>query len=180
MNFPRDRMHRLKSCLRDPLNCVTVSLQSRVQTRGSDRLASQKVPIERRLISSLWISRVANVVNKICRIRSAFDRTSNVPRCRRRIKRRRRRRRRGNRKCVPLQSGVWMDIKMVEEVEKMKKEDGIFLHGKNYNIDTVLGDTEESREIIRCTWPSINTLCEYRWREEIQWLVRYFLISSSD
>lgn len=49
-----------------------------------------------------------------------------------------------------------MDIKMVEEVEKMKKEDGIFLHGKNYNIDTVLGDTEESREIIRCTWPSIN------------------------
>lgn len=67
-------MHRLKSCLRDPLNCVTVSLQSRVQTRGSDRPASQKVPIERRLISSLWISRVANVVNKICRIRSAFDR----------------------------------------------------------------------------------------------------------
>ena len=66
------------------------------------------------------------------------------------------------------------------QTEYISLEDGIFLHGKNYNIDTVLGDTEESREIIRCTWPSINTLCEYRWREEIQWLVRYFLISSSD
>lgn len=151
----------------------------------------QKTPIERRLISSLWISRVVVVapiqsirvsaVNKICRIVSIRV-VSNISNTSRWIKR-------GGGDgewsgiCVPLQpaSGLWMDIKVLGVGRGWRRRGQNFLYGRNYNIgrDTVLL-VEIPGNLEKLFAARARVLIADRSREEIRCLVRYFLISSSD